>query len=280
MAERVDVDLELDRYPRATMLEEGETDQSPVSVEPPEVHHSGALDPLPSHQQPDDAPLSGSSDCDTDIKPAQGQSRFQALKDWSYYHVKCTRQLLNEKLGRSAKTVDGTLNAKVETLRNTQKKFTHLLFLSQQLATSMQGVADTQRALSENFAFLSVKDPELGIEFETSSKIQKAQARHSDDLIRMLLAFHQKMDTLVHKTMEDAFLTVKQYEAARLSYDASQTAVEAAQETPPTTPNGQANYKAIMTEFEREKEQFERIRNDLDVKLKLLNANKVCVCGA
>ena len=209
-----------------------------------------------------------------ELRP-RGQSKLQAFKHWSHYQVKCTRQMLNEKLGRSAKTVDTALEAQVETLRTTQKKFNHLLFLSNQLATGMQGVADTQRALSENFAFLSVKAPELGTEFDSSSKIQKVQSKHSDDLVRVLLAFHHKMETLVNKTMEDTFLTVKQYETARLSYDASRTAVEKAQETPPTTPNAQAKYEAMVAEFESEKSQFERLRSDLDIKLKLLNSNKV-----
>ena len=191
--------------------------------------------------------------------------------------MKCTRQLVNEKLGRSAKTVDVGMESQVETLRNTQTKFTHLLYLAQQLANSMQSVANTQRAVSENFAFLSVKSPELSTEFESSSKIQKAQSRHSDELVRVLLAFHQKMDTLVHKTMEDTLLTVKQYEAARLSYDASRTTVEKAQEAPPTTPNGQAKFEAMVAEFEAEKAQFERLRSDLDIKLKLLNSNKIRV---
>ena len=276
MAERRDIDIEqLDGYPQATVLEERETAQSPISVEPPELQHSGALDSLSSRLPPDDTPLSSSGVSRTDAKPAQGQTRFQALKDWSYYHVKCTRQYLNEKLGRSAKTVDASLDAKVEVLRNTQKKFTHLLFLSQQLASAMQSVAETQKALSENFAYLSVKTPELGTEFETSSRIQKAQSRHSDELVRVVMAFHQTMDTLVHKTMEDVFLTVKQYEAARLSYDASQTAMESAQNAMPTTPTGQAKYQAMVAEFESEKEQFERLHNDLEIKLKLVNANKV-----
>ena len=283
MAEGMDVDAEVDRHPRSPTIEDGETAQSPVSVMPPEVQQSGALDSLYTRQQSEDAPLSGSTHSRTDSTPAQGQSRFQAFKDWSHYHVKCTRQFLNEKLGRSAKTVDASLDAKVEILRNTQKKFTHLLYLSQQLANSMQSVADTQRALSENFAFLSVKSPELGTEFDSSSKIQKAQSRHSDELVRVLLAFHKTMDTLVHKTMEDVFLTVKQYEAARLSYDASQTAMERAQEAPPTTPTAQAQYKAMVAEFESEKETFERLHSDLEIKLKLVNANKVCIvytnCG-
>ena len=278
MAERKDVDIEqLDGYPQAPVLEERETDQSTISVEPPEETHSDALGSLSSRLPTDDVPLSSSADSSTDVKPAQGQTRFQAFKDWSYYHVKCTRQFLNEKLGRSAKTVDASLDAKVEILRNTQKKFTHLLFLSQQLASAIQNVSDAEKALSENFAYLSVKSPELGTEFETSSKIQKAQSRHSDELVRVLLAFHQKMDTLVHKTMDDVFLTVKQYEAARLSYDASQTAMESAQEAPPTTLAGQARYKAMMEELESEKEQFERLHNELEIKLKLVNANKVRV---
>ena len=231
--------------------------------------------PLGSQAQADTVTYSGPVEgAVLEVKP-RGQSKLQAFKHWSHYQMKCTRQLLNEKLGRSAKTVDLSVESQVETLRNTQKKFTHLLFLSQQLASAMQSVADTQRALCENFAYLSVKSPELGTEFDFSSRIQKAQSKHSDELVRVILAFHQKMDTLVHKTMEDTLLTVKQYDAARLSYDASRTAVEKAQEDPPTTPNGQAKFEAMVAEFESEKAQFERLRSDLDIKLKLLNSNKV-----
>ena len=248
-----------------------DTNTSPPLSEPPIL-------PLePPQAQADTVTYSGPVEgAVLEVKP-RGQSKLQAFKHWSHYQMKCTRQLLNEKLGRSAKTVDLGVESQVETLRNTQKKFTHLLYLSQQLANSMQSVADTQRALSENFAFLSVKSPELSIEFDSSSKIQKVQSRRSDELVRVLLAFHQKMDTLVHKTMEDTLLTVKQYEAARLSYDASRTAVEKAQEAPPTTPNGQAKFEAMVAEFEAEKAQFERLRSDLDIKLKLLNSNKVRV---
>ena len=269
--------LELDRHQLKTMLENGEADLSPISVEPPELQHSSTAGspPSESHQQ-STPPLSDAANGRVDIKPAQGQSRFQALKDWSHQQVKCTRQFFNEKLGRSAKTVDSALDARVEALRTNQKKFNHLLFLSKQLATGMQAVADTQRSLSENFAFLSVQTPELGTEFDSSSKIQKVQSKHSDDLVRVLLAFHHKMETLVNKTMEDTFLTVKQYEAARLSYDASRTAVEKARQTPPTTPTEEAKYEAIVAEFEQEKAQYEKIHKDLDIKLQFVNANKVC----
>ena len=248
-----------------------DTNPSPPPSEPP------ILPPEPLQAQADTVTYSGPVEgAVLEMKP-RGQSKLQAFKHWSHYQMKCTRQLVNEKLGRSAKTVDVGVESQVETLRNTQTKFTHLLYLAQQLANSMQSVANTQRAVSENFAFLSVKSPELSTEFESSSKIQKAQSRHSDELVRVLLAFHQKMDTLVHKTMEDTLLTVKQYEAARLSYDASRTTVEKAQEAPPTTPNGQAKFEAMVAEFEAEKAQFERLRSDLDIKLKLLNSNKVLI---
>lgn len=207
----------------------------------------------------------------------RGPSKFQSLKQWSQFQVKCTRQLVNEKLGRSSKTVDVDLETRIETLKDTQKKFGQLVYLSGQLIGNLQVVAETQRAMSENFAFLHVKAPELATEFQYSSKIQKEMSKQTGELIQAVVAFNQKIETLVNKTMDDTLTTIKNYEMTRLSYDATRTEVEKQDKSRPSTPAGQAKYEALVAQFEQEKQQFERLRKDVDIKLKLLNANKIQV---
>ena len=252
------VDLSEVEVPRETNSTANEENEShPVSPSPTTTTYTG--------------PVEG-----TILETRQrGPSKFQALRQWSQFQVKCTRQLVNEKLGRSSKTVDLDLETRIENLKDTQKKFGQLVYLSGQLIGNLQVVAETQRAMSENFAFLHVKAPELATEFLYSSKMQKEMSKHTSELIKIVIAFNQKIDTLVHKTMEDTLATVKQYEMARLSYDATRTEVEKQQKSPPTHPTTQAKYEALVAQFEEEKVVFEKLRRDVDIKLKLLSGNKV-----
>ena len=240
------------------------------------------MEGLPKHdnQTPDDEPqlaYTGAIEGTVLETRPRSQSKLQVFRQWSHTQIKCTRQMLNEKLGRSAKTVDMALDSRIEVLRDTQRKFGQLLYLTSQMIMNMEVVAMSQKSMAENFAFLSVKAPELALEFEYSSKIQKGISKHTEELVLQLKAFKQKMETLVHKTIEDTLETIKHYETTRLAYDASRNEVEKAQKAPPTTPTGQAKYEALVAEFEQEKARFEQLRHDVDMKIKLLNTNKVQV---
>ena len=72
-------------------------------------------------------------------------------------------------------------------------------------------------------------------------------------------------------------MTVKNYETARLSYDAYRSELEAALKTPPSSSAAAARLDVKKAEFEKYKSNFERLRKDLDIKLKLLETNKVSV---
>ncbi|UYV64125.1 ARFIP1 [Cordylochernes scorpioides] len=49
-------------------------------------------------------------------------SKIDSLKQWSISAYKCTRQILQEKLGKGSRTVDAELEARIEALRETQRK--------------------------------------------------------------------------------------------------------------------------------------------------------------
>ena len=76
-------------------------------------------------------------------------------------------------------------------------------------------VITPQQALSETFAELSQKSPELREEFKTNSETQRNLSRNGEMLLNALHFFLSSIHTLCDKTIEDTLTTVRQYEAAR-----------------------------------------------------------------
>ena len=123
---------------------------------------------------------------------------------------------------------------------------------------------------------MSVRSTELHTEFHFNSEAQKLIAKNGEALMTALYFFKSNIFTISAKTMEDTLLTVKNYETARLSYDAYRSELETALKTPPSS-SAAAKLDAKKVEFEKYKANFEKLRKDLDIKLKLLETNKVSV---
>lgn len=118
-----------------------------------------------------------------------GSTKLETLRNWGVSTYKCTKQILYEKLGKSSRTVDtgenyniefisilflhvkvvffnvqihyAELEAQIEILRETQRKYNGLLRLSSQLTAQLAAAGASQRALGEAFAELAQKSPEL-----------------------------------------------------------------------------------------------------------------------
>lgn len=150
----------------------------------------------------------------------------QNLKEWSFQQFKVTKQLFSERMGKSLRTVDASLESRLEAIKDTQRKYQQLMSLSGQLQLHLQRVVDTQRALAEHFAFLSVRSPELDIEFEFNSETQKRIARNGDTLVASIKFFISNVYTVSSKSIEDTLQTAKQYETSRVLYDAYRSDLE------------------------------------------------------
>ncbi|KAM6439538.1 LOW QUALITY PROTEIN: arfaptin-2 [Rhynochetos jubatus] len=140
--------------------------------------------------------------------------KFDIVKKWGI-NYKCTKQLLSERFGRGSRTVDLELEAQIELLRETKRKYEAVLQLGRALAAHFHSLVCTQRALGDAFADLSQKAPELQEEFGYNAETQKLLCRNGEALLGAVGFFVSSIDTLVNKTMEDTLLTVKQYESAR-----------------------------------------------------------------
>lgn len=134
------------------------------------------------------------------------------LKLYICIRLKCLQQ---ERLGKASRTVDLQLEAQIEVLRDTQRKYSHILKLAKTLTSQYYLVVQTQRSLGDAFGELAAKSPELQEEFSYNADTQKSLCGNGEILLSALNFFTSSVNTLCNKTMEDSLITVKLYESAR-----------------------------------------------------------------
>uniref|UniRef100_A0A8D0DJ23 ARF interacting protein 1 n=1 Tax=Salvator merianae TaxID=96440 RepID=A0A8D0DJ23_SALMN len=202
--------------------------------------------------------------------------KLELVRRWSVNTYKCTRQIISEKLGRGSRTVDLELEAQIEILRDNKKKYENVLKLAQMLSTQLFQMVNTQRQLGDAFADLSLKSLELHEEFGYNADTQKLLAKNGETLLGAINFFISSVNTLVNKTIEDTLMTVKQYESARIEYDAYRTDLEELN-LGPRDANTLPKIEQSQQLFQMHKEKYDKMRNDVSVKLKFLEENKVKV---
>ncbi|XP_074649602.1 arfaptin-2-like [Tubulanus polymorphus] len=203
-------------------------------------------------------------------------TKLEVWKAWGINTYKCTRQMISEKLGKGSRTVDLELESQIEVLRDTQRKYANILRLARALTSHFFHVVQTQRALGESFSDMSQKSPELQDEFTYNAETQRALCKNGETLLGAMNFFTSGVNTLCNKTMEDTLTTVKQYETARIEYDAYRADLEALNLGPRDAFN-QPRIEEAQRKFHAHKEKFDRLRADVGIKLKFLEENKVKV---
>lgn len=208
--------------------------------------------------------------------PQTPSVKLELWKNWTISTYKCSRQTILEKMGKTTRTVDIELESQIDALRDTQRKYSNVLRLARALTSHFYHVVQTQNALGEVFADLSNKSPELQDEFLYNADTQKALVKGGEQLISALNFFVSSVNTLCHKTMEDSIDTVRRYETARVEYDAYRSDLEFYATAPKTEVN-QNGQRETQEKFERQKEEFEKLRSDVQIKLKFLDKNRIKV---
>ncbi|XP_063757194.1 arfaptin-1-like isoform X2 [Eleginops maclovinus] len=202
--------------------------------------------------------------------------KLERVRKWSITRYKCTRQALSEKLGRGSRTVDLDLEPRLELLKDDRQRYDHMTKLAQILANQLAQFTVTQKTLGDAFADLSLKTPTLHVEFGLNAEAQRFLSKSNETLSTAVNVFTSDMNTLVNKTIEDTMINAKQYEAARIQYDAYRVDLEELNLGPRdlvTLPK----LEQAQRDFQNQREQYQRIREDLSVKVKLLQENKVKV---
>ncbi|XP_041379065.1 arfaptin-2-like [Gigantopelta aegis] len=104
---------------------------------------------------------------------------------------------------------------------------------------------------------------------------QKKIAKNGETLLSSMKFFVSNVHTLSAKAMEDTLITAKAYETTRVLYDAYRSDLEAVQKAANTSQAAAARVPAVRAEFEKHKKRYEQLRFDLDIKMKLLDENRV-----
>ncbi|XP_069046278.1 arfaptin-2b isoform X1 [Lepisosteus oculatus] len=202
--------------------------------------------------------------------------KFDIVKKWGINTYKCTKQMISERFGRGSRTVDLELEAQIDVLRDTKRKYENILRLARALTNHFYSMVQTQRALGDTFSDLSQKSPELQDEFGYNAETQKLLCKNGETLLGAINFFVSSINTLVNKTMEDTLMTVKMYENARLEFDAYRADLEELNMGPRDAVT-LSRIEAAQQQFQIHKDKYERLRSDVTIKLKFLEENKVKV---
>ena len=110
-------------------------------------------------------------------------SLVQSLRMTAVKTVKRTRQSLAERLGHGSKTVDLQLDARIDALRDIQRRYTVLLQLVNTFSTHFGAMITCHQALGAEFSDLAQKMPELHNEFAYNAETHRALHRNGETLL-------------------------------------------------------------------------------------------------
>nr|XP_020468786.1 arfaptin-2-like isoform X2 [Monopterus albus] len=212
----------------------------------------------------------------TEVSRGVAVEKLDSVKKWGINTYKCTKQMFSERFGRGSRTVDLELEAQIDMLRETKNKYENILRLATALINHFQSMVQTQQALGDTFTDLSQKSPELQDEFGYNAETQKLLCKNGEALLGAINFFVSSVNTLVNKTMEDTLMTIKQYENARLEFDAYRSDLEELS-LGPRDAAAMVRIEMAQHEYQIHRDKYERLRSDVTIKLKFLEENKVKV---
>ncbi|CAG7833150.1 unnamed protein product [Allacma fusca] len=236
------------------------------SVSAPAISTAAASSDSPSSQNGDQIPRLFRSPT----------SKIETLKNWSISTYKCTKQLMFEKLGKSSRTVDSELEARIEHLRDLKRRYLQVLGLSRAFTSHFYHVIQTQQALAEVFSDLAQKSPELQQEFLYNAETQRNLQKNGEILLSALNFFLSSVNTLCNKTIEDTIITIRQYENSRIEYDAYRSDLELLLQVPKSDSTA-AKIEESQRNFNLYKVTYEKLRDDVNIKLQFLDENRIKV---
>ncbi|XP_061566077.1 arfaptin-1-like [Cololabis saira] len=256
--------------------EEVGSESNDGGARPAEATLEVAMETEQSEELPGTSPPSKGEPVVVQGNQSSASETFQRVRRWSVSKYKRTRQALSEKLGRGSRTVDLDLQPRLDLLKDDQQRYGHMTKLAQLLAGQLTEFSVTQKALGDAFTELSMKTPPLHVEFGMIAEAQKFLSKSGETLTAAINAFTFDMDTLVNKTIEDTMINARQYETARMEYDAYRVDLEELNLGPrdaATLPR----LEDAQSSFQGQRDRYQQVRDDLSVKVRLLEENRVKV---
>lgn len=95
--------------------------------------------------------------------------------------------------------------------------------------------------------------------------------KNGETLLGALNFFTSSINTLCNKTIEDTLQSIRQYEAARIEYDAYRTDLEGLS----TKPDANLGVNEAQQNYELHRQHFMKLRAEVAIKMKFLDENRV-----
>ena len=108
-------------------------------------------------------------------------------------------------------------------------------------------------------------------DFKKNAITLNLSIKNGEKLIAALNFYCSNLSTLITKTIEDTLLTVRQYDSARLEYDAERNSLNF------TSPTAQTSITYSSDKLELSRIRYEQLREDVQIKMKFLEENIVKV---
>lgn len=107
----------------------------------------------------------------------------------------------------------------------------------------------------------------LADDFKKNAMTLSAAVKNGEKLLAALNFFCANLSTLINKTIEDTLATVKQYESARLEYDAEKNSLNF------ISPTAQSSMTYSSEKLELARMRYEQLKEDVQIKMQLLEEN-------
>lgn len=108
-------------------------------------------------------------------------------------------------------------------------------------------------------------------DFKKNSIALNATIKNGEKLVSALNFFCSNVATLINKTIEDTLTTIKQFESARLEYDAERNSLNL------VLPNSQTSITYSSDKMELARVRYDQLKEDVQIKMKFLEENTVKV---
>lgn len=111
---------------------------------------------------------------------------IETIKQWSKSAYKCTKQIINEKLGKTSRTIDAELESDIERLRDTKRKLESILNITRTMINHFHFFIQSQHSMSNLFMDLAQKTPELQDEYCKNAEMQRVLFKNGEILLSKL----------------------------------------------------------------------------------------------
>nr|VZH89156.1 unnamed protein product [Spirometra erinaceieuropaei] len=227
-------------------------------------------------------------------------TKVENFKAWSSTALKCTKQVIEEKLGTTTPTRDPEIEAKVGVLKQVQAQYKEILLTARQMSRQITALSELQKRFSFQLSSAGQQQPELENEFSFNAEAQRLVSLNSANLVSALDVFCGGLETFCNRTVPDTLATIRNLEQSRIVYDAYRGDMERLHipQDPPTTSPGSAEtvkdqrpppqqqqqqhrqeqqQHQIRKKFEDSREKYCEVRAAVDVKINMLHENRTRV---